>query len=155
LRIFGYPFYIHVPNEKKEKLEPYGRKGMFVGYNETSKAYQIYIPGQQQIEVGWDVTFQKLDFRRSRETTTETYGEEKEDSEVEESTCPSNIGVQPSDHEEDSEESVDPVEPPSDEEMRPGWLQYTLRDAEKHVWHPGSLSRKESLPRCFRPMWRL
>jgi hypothetical protein len=42
LSIFGCPIYIHVPKEKRTKLESYGRKGMFVGYNETSKAYRIY-----------------------------------------------------------------------------------------------------------------
>jgi hypothetical protein len=55
LRIFGCPVYIHVPKEKRTKLEPSGKKGTFVGYNETSKAYIIYIPGQHQIEVSRDV----------------------------------------------------------------------------------------------------
>jgi hypothetical protein len=39
LRIFGSPVYIHVPKEKRTKLEPSGKKGTFVGYSETSKAY--------------------------------------------------------------------------------------------------------------------
>jgi hypothetical protein len=47
LRIFGFPVYIHIPKEKRTKLEPSRRKGMFVGYNETLKAYQIHIPGQR------------------------------------------------------------------------------------------------------------
>jgi transposase InsO family protein len=46
-RIFGCPVYFHVPKEKRTKLDPSGRKGTFVGYNESSKAYQIYIPGQR------------------------------------------------------------------------------------------------------------
>jgi hypothetical protein len=50
-RIFGCPVYIHVPKEKRTKLDPSGRKGTFVGYSESSKAYQIYISGQRQIEV--------------------------------------------------------------------------------------------------------
>ena len=45
LRIFGCPVFIHVPKEKRTKLEPFGRKGIFVGYSETSKAFRIYIPG--------------------------------------------------------------------------------------------------------------
>ena len=51
LRIFGYPMYIHVPKEKRTKMEPFGKKGTFVGYSETSKAYRIYITGQRHIEV--------------------------------------------------------------------------------------------------------
>ena len=45
LRIFGCPIFMHVPKDKRMKLEPLGRKGIFVGYNETSKAFRIYIPG--------------------------------------------------------------------------------------------------------------
>jgi transposase InsO family protein len=39
LRIFGSLVYIHVPKERRTKLEPSGKKGTFVGYNETSKSY--------------------------------------------------------------------------------------------------------------------
>jgi hypothetical protein len=51
LRIFGCSVYIHVPKEKRSKLEPSGKKETFVGYSETSKAYWIYIPIKRQIEV--------------------------------------------------------------------------------------------------------
>jgi hypothetical protein len=46
-KIFGCLVYIHIPKEKRSKLEPSGRKGTFVGYNESSKAYWIYITGQR------------------------------------------------------------------------------------------------------------
>jgi hypothetical protein len=45
LRIFGCLVFIHVPKEKRTKLEPSRKKGTFVGYNENSKAYKIYILG--------------------------------------------------------------------------------------------------------------
>jgi hypothetical protein len=44
LRIFGCPIYIHIPKDKRKKLEPSIKKGIFMGYNESSKAYRIYIP---------------------------------------------------------------------------------------------------------------
>jgi hypothetical protein len=67
-RIFGCPMYLHVPKEKRSKLEPLGRKGTLIGYNESSKAYRIYIPGQRQIEVRRDVTFEEeVAFQKSRE----------------------------------------------------------------------------------------
>jgi hypothetical protein len=59
LRIFECSIYIHVPKEKRTTLEPSGIKGTFVGYNESSKAYQIYITGQRQIKVSRDVTFEE------------------------------------------------------------------------------------------------
>jgi hypothetical protein len=40
-RIFGCSVYIHVPKEKRTKLDPSGRKGTFVGYSESLKAYRI------------------------------------------------------------------------------------------------------------------
>ena len=67
LRIFGSPMYIHVPKEKRSKMGPSGKKGIFVGYSETSKAYRIYIPRQRYIEVSRDVTFHKeVVFQHSR-----------------------------------------------------------------------------------------
>eukprot|EP00253_Pinus_taeda_P009826 PITA_09826 len=42
-RIFGSVVYCHVPNEKRTKLDQNIERGFFIGYNETSKAYRIYI----------------------------------------------------------------------------------------------------------------
>ena len=39
LRIFGCPVYVHVPQERRTKLDPSGRKGVFAGYSESAKAY--------------------------------------------------------------------------------------------------------------------
>jgi hypothetical protein len=69
LRIFGCLVFIHVPKEKRTKLEPSGKKGTFIGYNETSKTYRIYIPGKRQIENSRDVKFDEDEtFRRSRKS---------------------------------------------------------------------------------------
>jgi hypothetical protein len=137
LRIFLYPVYIHVPKDKRTKLEPSGRKGMFVGYSKASKAYRIYIPGQRHVEIGQDVKLEEdLAFRRSQETTTG--GEEQEDPKVEESTDPSSTAKQPSDHEEESEELVDPVDPLSDKDTRPRWHRDTLKDVEGHETPKGT-----------------
>jgi hypothetical protein len=35
VRIFGCPVYIHIPKDKRTKLGPLGKKGIFFGYNET------------------------------------------------------------------------------------------------------------------------
>ena len=49
LRIFGCPVYIHVPREKRTKLDPAGKQGIFVGYSELAKAYRIYIRDQRKM----------------------------------------------------------------------------------------------------------
>ena len=68
LRIFGWPVYIHVPKEKRTKMEPLGKKGVFVWYSENSKAYRIYVPSQRKIEVRRDVNFhEEAAFKKSRE----------------------------------------------------------------------------------------
>ena len=43
-RIFGCLTYSHVPSEKRTKLEATCEQGIFVGYDETSKAFRIYLP---------------------------------------------------------------------------------------------------------------
>jgi hypothetical protein len=80
LRIFGCPVYVHVPKDKRSKLDPSGKKGIFVGYSETSKAYRVYIPGHRQIEISRDVTFDEdATFSRSRQNhTDEIHDEEPE-----------------------------------------------------------------------------
>ena len=76
----GVQIYIHVPKEKRTKLDPSLRKGTFVGYNESSKAYRIYIPGQRQIEVSIDVTFEEeVAFMRSRGSHMDIDSEKQEE----------------------------------------------------------------------------
>ena len=48
---------MHVPKDKRSKLDPTGKRDIFVGYSETSKAYRIYVPGFKKIEINRDVTF--------------------------------------------------------------------------------------------------
>jgi hypothetical protein len=54
-------------------MEPSGKKGVFVGYSENSKAYRIYVPGQRQIKVSRDVTFhEEAASNKSRELQQES-----------------------------------------------------------------------------------
>ena len=55
LKIFSCPVYIHIPKEKRTKLDLSGKKGIFVGYSESSKAYKIYFPGFKKIDISRDV----------------------------------------------------------------------------------------------------
>jgi hypothetical protein len=45
LKIFGFPLFVHIPKEKRTKLDPLGKKGICFGYYEVSKALRIYILG--------------------------------------------------------------------------------------------------------------
>ena len=59
------------------KPEPLGKKGTFVVYSKSSKAYKIYIPGSIQIEVIRDVTFEEeMAVRKCRGSDMEINDEE-------------------------------------------------------------------------------
>ena len=66
-RIFGSLTYSHVPSEKRTKLEPTVEMGIFVGYDETSKAFRIYLPSHRKVVARRDVKFEEeRPFRRLR-----------------------------------------------------------------------------------------
>jgi hypothetical protein len=104
LRIFGCPVYIHVPKEKRTKMEPSRKKWVFVGYCENSKAYRIYVLGQRKLEVRRDVTFhEEVAFKKSRELQQEL--------EVVQPASPS------SENEESDDQREEPREGPSNEPL--------------------------------------
>jgi hypothetical protein len=58
---------IHIPKEKRNKLEPSRKKGIFVGYCKVSRALRIYIPGHCHIGISRDVTFdEEATLKKSR-----------------------------------------------------------------------------------------
>ena len=56
LKIFGCPVFVHIPKEKRTKLDPSRKKGIFFGYCEVSKAFIIYIRGYHHMEINRHVT---------------------------------------------------------------------------------------------------
>ena len=67
-RIFGSLTYSHVPSEKRTKFDPTAERGIFVGYDETSKAYRLYLPSLRRVVVRREVKFdEERAFRKSRE----------------------------------------------------------------------------------------
>lgn len=58
LKVFGCTAYVHVPDEKKKKLDFKSEKMVFVvGYSSTSKAYQLWNPKKKEIVISRDVFF--------------------------------------------------------------------------------------------------
>ena len=57
LKICDCPLYVHILKDKRTKMNPFRKKGIFVGYCEVSKAFKIYISRFQHIEISRDVTF--------------------------------------------------------------------------------------------------
>ena len=67
--IFGCLTFSHVPSEKRKKLEPIAERGIFVGYDETLKAFRIYLPALRKVFVRREVRFEEEGaFRKSKES---------------------------------------------------------------------------------------
>ena len=138
MRIFGCPVYIHVPWEKRTKLDPAGKQGIFVGYSESAKAYRIYIPDQRKMELSRDVTFEEdVAYRRSRRTDNDSdYSQE-----LLASPSP------PTEKETMEDDVIEPTDPVDSvildpvlrdtailgHKRRPAWARQTLQDAEGHA----------------------
>eukprot|EP00253_Pinus_taeda_P002410 PITA_02410 len=138
-RIFGSPVYFHVPKEKRSKLEAFGKKGALVGYNETSKAYRVYVLGQREEELSHDVTFNEDVALRKISNLPIA----RKDKEVD-------AGNQGDSHDElmpDVVEPMDPIDPPLHEpfssKRRPLWLRETLEDADTHVAPRGTFRERK------------
>ena len=137
MRIFGTPVYIHVLKEKRDKLEPLGKKGIFVGYSDSSKAYRIYVLGQRYIEVSRDVIFhEEVVFRQTQKLSKkdEEPPSEIPDSDVqrEEEEFENQIPDVPEEPESPPEELLEV--PPS--KRRPTWYRETVQEADKHKAPP-------------------
>lgn len=156
LRIFGCPLYIHVPKDKRSKLEPSGKKGIFVGYNESSKAFRIYISKQKQIEISKDVTFEEeVAFQRSKGSYMEIASEEHESPQDMDISPDSTFEIQRESIElEEASDPVDPIEPtdgPRDIPIgrkRPLWARKTMQEAEKYAAPRGTF-RESKRPQKF------
>ena len=71
-RIFGFLTYSHVPSKKRTKLEAIGEHGIFVGYDETLKAFRIYLPSERKVVVRREVKFEEEKaFERSLDSEME------------------------------------------------------------------------------------
>ena len=104
---------------------------MFVGYNETSKAYRVYLPGQREVEICHDVTFDEdaslrkvVDLPRFEENHEARPGNQEE---LKDETVS------------DVEGLMDPIDPPPSLGKRPSWLRDTLEDAEGHATPRGDI----------------
>uniref|UniRef100_A0AAV1U9X3 Integrase catalytic domain-containing protein n=1 Tax=Peronospora matthiolae TaxID=2874970 RepID=A0AAV1U9X3_9STRA len=62
MRMFGCRAFILTPREKRLKWDPKAREGMFMGYEEASKAYRVYDIEADQVVISRDITFDESTF---------------------------------------------------------------------------------------------
>jgi hypothetical protein len=132
LKIFGCPVFVHIPKEKRTKLDPSGNKGIFVGYYEISKAFIIYIPGYHHIDINRDVTFDKDEtLKRSMKCQLEEVYEE-------EPVAPGvadpvrEVTITPDDEIPEDHDMIESQEPPrmtNSHKRKPAWARELIQDA--------------------------
>ncbi len=57
LRVFGCPAYVHIPSQRRTKMQPPSRKGLFVGYTPNNQSWMVYIPESKTVLSSRSVTF--------------------------------------------------------------------------------------------------
>ncbi|KAG2922339.1 hypothetical protein PC117_g16009 [Phytophthora cactorum] len=73
MRVFGCRTYILTPKEKRLKWDPKARAGLFLGYEEVSKAYRLYDIEAGQVVISHDVNFDESTFGLSPPISDEDY----------------------------------------------------------------------------------
>jgi hypothetical protein len=130
LKIFGCPVFVHILKEKRTKLDPSRKKGIFIGYCEVSKAFRIYIPGYQHIEISRDVTFvEDVVLKKSRRCQLEeVYEEEIIAPKVAESVR--EVTVSPDDEILEDHNMIESQEPPLmmiSHRRKPAWVREPIK----------------------------
>jgi hypothetical protein len=152
---------IHIPKEKRNKLDPSGKKGIFVGYCEVSKAFRIYIPGHRHIEINRDVTFdEEAALKKSRRCqleevyeeepvnprTTESVREVPRAAEPVREVIASPDEETPEDH--DITEVQEPPQMTFSHKRKPAWARELIQDGEKYGVPEGT-TRQVKRPKPF------
>jgi hypothetical protein len=153
--------FIHIPKEKRNKLEPSGKKGIFVGYCEVSKAFRIYIPGHRHIEISRDMTFdEEAALKKSRRCqleevyeeepvnprTTESVREVPRSAEPVREVIASPNEETPEDH--DITEVQEPPQMTFSHKRKPAWARELIQDGEKYGVPEGT-TRQVKRPKPF------
>lgn len=77
LRAFGTGVYVHIPKQKRRKMEPKSRKCIFVGFDDDIKGYRVYDPDTRGISVVRDVKFLSDEFNTMKIIAQVQGGQEK------------------------------------------------------------------------------
>ncbi len=59
-KMFGCIAYVHVPDEKRSKLDPKTEKCIFIGYSLEQKGYRCFNPSTRKLQMSRDVMFDEM-----------------------------------------------------------------------------------------------
>ncbi|CAL8169979.1 unnamed protein product [Prunus armeniaca] len=69
LKVFGSLCYVHVPTERRQKLDAKSVKGVFVGYATCEKGYRVFDPSTKKLILSRDVIFDETKSWNWKETS--------------------------------------------------------------------------------------
>jgi hypothetical protein len=151
LKIFGCPIFVHIPKEKRTKMDPSEKKGIFVGYCEVSKAFIFYILGYHHIKINRDVTFDEdATLKKSRRCQLEEVCEE-------EPLAPRvaepvrEVITSPNEEILEDHDIIESQEPPHmmiSHKRKPAWARELIEDGEKYGAPEGTM-RQVKKPKPF------
>ena len=125
--------YIHVPKDKRKKLDPFSVKGVFGGYSASSKACRIYVKEDRCIGLSRDIIFdESIAYKKSKDVPVD-FGEEE--IHIFKDISRDNDGQDPTPTQKDVEGPSDPIQQVivPENRKRPAWLRTTLQGAEGHT----------------------
>jgi hypothetical protein len=148
--------FVHIPKEKRNKLESSGKKGIFVGYCEVSKAFRIYIPGHRHIEISRDVTFdEEAALKKSRRCQLEEVCEKEpvnpRTTEFVREEPVREVVASPDEETLEDHDTVEVQEPPQmtfSHKRKPAWARELIQDGEKYGVPEGT-TRQVKRPKPF------
>ena len=59
MKVFGFISFVHIPDEKRQKLDPKSEKCILVGYSLEQKGYKCFNPSTSKVHVSRDVVFEE------------------------------------------------------------------------------------------------
>lgn len=76
LKIFGTECFVHIPKEKRHKLDKKSYKGYLVGYTENVQGYRVWIPELHDVVLSRDVLFKNEHVVKSQTEIEAQYNHE-------------------------------------------------------------------------------
>ncbi|CAA7051764.1 unnamed protein product [Microthlaspi erraticum] len=59
LKVFGSICYVHIPDQRRRKLEAKAKRCIFIGYSNQTKGYRVFNLENEKIEISRDVEFEE------------------------------------------------------------------------------------------------
>lgn len=65
-KVFGTEVFVHVPKPRRKKWDKKAERGIFVGYEDNTKGFRVWIPSSQKVDVSRDVDFRELNVQQQK-----------------------------------------------------------------------------------------